>query len=341
MRFIQVGLGSFGKRWMQQLLYDPRAEPVALVDVSPENLEAAREEAQMASEQCFPTLEKALEKVEAEAVVCVTPPEYHREVVTTAMKAGLHAITEKPMAHNLEDCLAILKTARETGKTCVVSQNYRYAPPTWTLAQMVSAGAIGEVGQAKMDFYLGMDFKGGFRLEMEYPLLIDMAIHHFDLLRFITGLNPVRVSATAWNPPWSNYKGDASSLAAFEMENGARVIYNASWAAKGQHSDWNGNWQIEGDQGALLYGKNEITLYKVPSLYEVVQTESIPLEEPPALAQHYVLADFIDAVKNGNRPKTDVFDNIHSVSMVFAAVEAVKTGKTVSVLTDEVRELLQ
>ena len=103
------------------------------------------------------------------------------------------------MAEDLGDCISMVKTARVTGKTCAVSQNYRYSPETWTMAKMIERGEI--------DFYKGVDFGGGFRHEMEYPVLIDMSIYHFDRLRFITGLDAVTASGVSWNPPWSNYKG--------------------------------------------------------------------------------------------------------------------------------------
>lgn len=54
-------------------------------------------------------------------------------------------------------------------------------------------------------------------------------------------------------------------------------------------------------------------------------------EEPPLRGQHFVIQEFIEAVKTGRRPNTDVGDNIKSVSMVFATVKAMETGRTVRV----------
>ena len=102
---------------------------------------------------------------------------------------------------------------------------------------------------------------------MDFPLLVDMSIHHFDLIRFVTGLDPERVQGVAWNPPWSNYAGDCSSTVVFEMSNGARVVYSGSWCAKGQFCNWDGNWQIECDKGTLVYSRDNITHHSVPTLY--------------------------------------------------------------------------
>lgn len=331
MKFIQVGAGGFGKTWLNCLTANPKAKLEAIVDVNENTLKSACAEFNIDDSMAFSSLKKAVAATSADAVVCVTPPDYHRATIVEAVKAGLHVITEKPMANTMADCKAILKAVEQSGKICAVSQNYRYAPPTWSMAEIVKKRKIGEIGQVKIDFYKGHDFNGGFRHEMDYPVIIDMSIHHFDLIRFITGLNPVSVRGEAWNPPWSNYKGDCSSSLVFTMENNARIVYNASWCAKGDYCDWNGNWQIEGEKGTIIYKKGEITLNSAPDLYNVKQSTAVVQKEPKYLVQNFVLEDFMKAVKTGQRPATDVFDNIKSVAMVFAAVQAVKTGKTVKI----------
>ncbi|NQZ67408.1 MAG: Gfo/Idh/MocA family oxidoreductase, partial [Lentisphaeria bacterium] len=228
-------------------------------------------------------------------------------------------------------------------RTYVVSQNYRYTPDTWTIADLVRQGKIGEVGQVNIDFFLGMDFGGGFRHSMEHPLIVDMSIHHCDLIRFITGLNPVSVSGDSWNPPWSNYDGDVSNSLLFEMDNGARISYSGSWASKGIHCSWNGNWMIQGDKGSITYDKDGvITLHEVPGLYSVEKTTVIDkLEVPHGEGQAYVLNRFIHCIENGETPETIVDDNIFSVAMVYASVEAVESGKKVPVLDDAFLALLK
>ncbi len=331
MRFIQTGVGGFGKGWATRLSENPDVEIVGLVDLSDKALEAARDITGCDEAFCFHSLDEALSEIEADALVCVTPPEFHAECVIKAMKAGLDVITEKPMADTMENGLSMLRASKETGRTCVVSQNYRYQLHTWTMAELVRQGRIGSVGQAKLDFYLGNDFGGGFRHEMDYPLLIDMSIHHFDLIRFITGLNPVSVRGEAWNPRWSNYRGDASCSVVFEMEEGVRVLYNGSWCAKGQYSSWAGNWLVEGDKGSLQYRDDTITVRDIPELYKGSDPQTIPPKALQKDSQDFVLNDFIESIRNHTRPKTDVADNIYSIAMVFAAVEAVQTGKRVPI----------
>ena len=341
MKFIHVGVGGFGQCWVRVLKENKDAEVVALVDVKEEALKAACEVGGYSTDICFKSLEEALKKVEADAVVSSTPPAFHKHDVVTAMKAGLDVISEKPMSDSMAACKAMLKTTVETGRIYVVSQNYRYAPPMWTLAEIVRSGRLGAIGQVKMDFFMGVDFGGGFRHDMPFPVIIDMSIHHFDLIRFVTGLDAVNVSGSAWNPPWSNYKGDCSSTALFEMNNGARILYNASWCAKGGFCDWNGNWQIECEKGTVTYQNGEIRVLDVPKLYKVEKTEIVSHVSPPKIAQHYILDEFMRCVKARKRPNTEARDNIRSVGMVFATVKAMETGKKAEVLDAETMALLK
>jgi len=341
MRFIQVGVGGFGRCWVNVLKQSRQAKVVGMVDISDKALDEACQTGGYGRDICFTSLREALSKVEADAVVVVTPPAVHRQDVVSALKAGLHVISEKPMADSLADCKAMLQAAAKARRTYVVSQNYRYSEPTWTLAKLVRSGRLGAVGQVKVDFYKGVDFRGGFRHEMPYPLIIDMSIHHFDLMRFITGLDAESVQGAAWNPPWSNYKGDCSSTALFEMTGGARILYNASWCAKGDFCSWNGNWQIECEKGTVVYRDNQIQVLEAPKLYRVRKVKPVPFVKPPRLGQAYVLNEFIRCVKAGQRPATDVYDNIRSISMVFATVKAMQTGKKVPVLDPSVRQMLK
>lgn len=340
MRFIQVGVGGFGHVWVDCLKQAPDVDVVGLVDINDEALEKACETGGYPRSICYHSLDDVLGHVQADALVCVTPPELHRDAVVKGLQAGLHVISEKPMAASLADCKAMLAAAKETGMVYAVSQNYRYSPEMWTLAQIIGSDDLGDVGQVKLDFFKGVDFGGGFRHEMEYPLIVDMSIHHFDLMRFITGLNPLRVSGRSWNPSWSNYRGDCSSTALFEMDNGAHILYNGSWCSKGSFSDWNGNWQVECEKGTVIYHNGTITVHRVPDLYDNTDTVSVPLQAPPRQRQDYVLHDFMEAIQSGRKPATDVTDNIHSVAMVFATVNAMKSEQTVEVLDKETRQLL-
>ncbi|MDX2055952.1 MAG: Gfo/Idh/MocA family oxidoreductase [Polyangiaceae bacterium] len=329
MRCILIGVGGFGNVWVNTLKA-AGAHVVGLVDRDPNALAKAQAVLNVPTSGCFSELALALAGTKAEALICVTPPALHREHVVAGLRAGLHVISEKPMAESREDCQAMVLAAREAKRVYAVSQNYRYGTGMAALHRAVASGLIGKVGQVRIDFYKGHDFHGGFRHEMEFPVLVDMSIHHFDLLRYFTEANALRVSATAWNPPWSNYRGDASCSVLFEMERGVRAVYNASWCSQGSFSDWNGNWLLEGTRGSLTYEQGVIHHHEVDPHYAVRRVQGLPLIEPELTPQMRIFTDFTRAVAEGRQPETNCFDNINSVNMVFASVEAARTGRKIS-----------
>lgn len=340
MKLIQVGVGGHGGAWLDAAKKTPEAEIVGLVDISQENVKNQCRNFGLDEKLYYPTLKDALKHVKADGAVVVTPPRFHCGPVVEALEAGLHVISEKPMAEDMGECKKMVKAALKAKRIYMVGQNYRYGGGMWTLGNILRSGRMGQVGQVKVDFYLAMNF-GGFRQEMEYPLIVDMSIHHFDLIRFVTGLNPVDVSATGWNPVWSHYKHDCSSSAVFRMDNGAHVLYNGSWCSQGTFSDWNGNWQIECEKGTVVYEHGKITIHHTPSRYHVTSREECFTQPPSKEGQAYLLDEFIQSAKKGSRPATVCFDNIYSIGMVLATVDAMRSGKRVPVLDAETRRLVK
>lgn len=335
MKVIQIGVGGFGRWWLETVLGYPGVHLAALVDISEEALGEAGERSGLDKSLWFDDLEEAITAVDADVLLCVTPPLLHKAHTTLAMRSGLDVIVEKPLAIEMGDALAMAGVARETGRLMAVSQQYRYRPQTWTLNRQIAQGAIGELGQARIDFYKGWYFDhSDFRRTMADPLLVDMAIHHFDLLRFITGLEATSVQGESWNPPWSENSGDTSLNLTFTLSNGARFVYNASWAAQGDFDDWNGNWLLEGDKGSLRLAGNDIEWRQAIGKYQTEAPLLLQPSGPIVEGQGYVLADMMAARAEGRQPATSVFDNLHSLAMVMAAREAVRSGKREEVMSD-------
>ncbi len=93
MKFIQVGVGGFGKTWMGLLNKHPDVDVVALVDISDQALSAACEAYGYPHSIGYRELSEALAATQADALICCTPPEFHRESVATALESGLHVIS--------------------------------------------------------------------------------------------------------------------------------------------------------------------------------------------------------------------------------------------------------
>src|SRR5688572_32120979 len=252
LRLIQCGVGGFGGGWVrEQSSKSPDFDLVAIVDVSEKALADAGQAVGVPPGRRFPTLEAALDNVEADAVLTVTPPAVHAAHARLAFARGLHVMTEKPLADTIDNAREMVELSRRAGRQLVVSQNYRFTPVIQEMKRLVAAQALGEFGHGHLDFYIPADFTGTFRETMEFPLLVDMAIHHLDLIRCITGRNVVCVTAQTFRPAWSWYQHDPGLKMLLELEGGIPFSYSGDWSARGRATSWNGDWRLQCAKGSL------------------------------------------------------------------------------------------
>jgi len=337
LKLIQCGVGGFGKGWLEnQTSKAADFEVVAIVDLSREALEAAGKICSLPADRQFSSLENALEQVEADAVLTVTPPPVHVQHARLAFKKGLHLITEKPLASTLVEAHEMIALAKASGRQLAVSQQYRYSAPMQKFRQLVKEKAIGELGHGDIDFYIPADFTGTFREKMEFPLLLDMAIHHVDLIRALTGRDIIKVTAHSFRPSWSWYQHDPGLKMLLELEGGMPFSYSGDWSARGHSTGWNGHWRLQGSEGSLNFAKNSndgqdrIFLARSErwSKNETCEEVPIPVVERPGQAE--VLHRFAQAIRTGVPSETSGEDNLRSLAVIFAAMKSVKEGRSVT-----------
>jgi predicted dehydrogenase len=331
-RAVVVGAGGISNAWFPPLLKE-KVEVVGVVDMNPE---AARKQIERYELSCeaHTDLATTLKELQPDFVCDLTIPEAHCEVTTTALKNGCHVVSEKPMSASMAQARKMVRTAEETGKMYMVSQSRRWDGNHEVVQRVLEGNKIGDVTTINCDFYLGAHF-GGFRDEMPSPLILDMAIHHFDQARYFSGLDPVSVYAHEFNPKGSWYKGDVAASCIFEMSNGAIFTYRGSWCAEGFHTSWNGNWRIIGDKGTLLYAQDEAPRAQVVAGNSGFNRPLTDVKIPAPRIKHYgmhgALREMLAFLRTGKVPQTECHDNIKSLAMVFAAMESSRKGKRIPV----------
>jgi predicted dehydrogenase len=331
MRLIQCGVGGMGKAWRDNATTSsPDFDVVAIVDPNEMVLHEAGEQLNVPREARFVDLKPALRKMQADAVLTVTPPPVHLQHAKLAFEHGLHLLTEKPIADNLKNAKLMVKLAADAGKQLVVAQNYRYHAPMQAMRRLVSEAPVGAVGHGHLDFYIAAEFTG-FRQTMQFPLLIDMAIHHMDLIRATTGRNIAKVTAQTFRPGWSWYDHHPGLKMLLELDDGTAFSYSGDWSALGRQTSWNGNWRLQCAQGSIHLEKGNVSVARCEKWCKNETEEAI--EVPPAEqnGQARLLADFADAIRTGTPAPTSGADNLWSFGAVMAGVVSATKGKTVDV----------
>ncbi len=327
LRMIVVGTGTMGRAWLEVQRDDGRWTLAALVDVAPDALNAAGAAFGVPEEQRYGSADAAFEQVAADAVLVVTPPETHRVISIAALSRGLPVFSEKPLAANLADGIAVLRAARQSGALLMVGQSRRWMPHIVALRDAVRNGRIGELGYITCQFRVPFRF-GGWRDSMPEVLIEDLAIHHFDTIRFIAGRNGQRVFAYSFRPAWSWFRGNSCASVNLQLTGDVPVNYFGSWVARGPRSSWDGELIVAGSEGALLLRDDE-SVWIFSGEDETPRPLELPRLEPAGMARG--LDIFTRALRGEAAPEPDGEDNIFSLALTSAAVASSRTGMTVDV----------
>lgn len=202
-RYVLVGTGNRGTTmWGRDLLdgWGDRLELVGICDTNAMRAERAR--AMMPTNAAIWTdLAACLADTTPALVIVCTPDDTHDDIVVAALEAGADVITEKPMVTTAAKIARIRDAETRTGRRVDVAFNYRFAPTARKIRELIVADAIGTVTSVDFHWYLDTDHGANyFRRWHAYrahsgSLFVHKATHHFDLLNWYLGSDPVAVMA--------------------------------------------------------------------------------------------------------------------------------------------------
>ena len=327
-RMMQVGLGDFGRRWMKIVSGHPSWEYAAIATRNGKVRDECGDEYGVPANRRFGTLSEAFSAgVEADAVLVTTPHFRHLEEVTVALDHGCSVLVEKPLAGDLESCLMLREKARHSSGVLMVGENYRFGDGARRMRGIVESGAVGTPEFVCIQYFVGHEFpKGDWRNDYEYPVLIENATHQFDLLRYVTGTDPVKVYCSAFGSARTPHWPKPNVSAHFEMDSGLMFDFAASWSYGEFRTPWEGIWRLYGSRGSIMWVENRIII-AAGGKRETIALPSMPSDH----TRSATFDEFSNALEEGRRPTVDIEDNIRTVGMVFGAIRSSESGMPVSV----------
>lgn len=337
LKAVLVGCGGMSGAWLKTASALPGLVIAGLVDVREEAARQRQAEFHLDGAAVGTDVTAMLEAIRPDIVFDVTVPEAHTAVTLAALEHGCHVLGEKPMADSMTNARRMVAAAQAAGRLYAVIQNRRYTRPIRRVREFLRAQPIGGLTTVNCDFYIGAHF-GGFRDRMQHVLLLDMAIHTFDMARFLAGADARAVYCREWNPQGSWYDHDASAIAIFEMDAGGRPIvftYRGSWCAEGLNTTWESDWRFVGEQGSAKWdggdGFQAQAVTETGGFFSKHRDLALPELDTAGRDQGHasLIAEFVDCVRSGGTPGTLCTDNIKSLAMVFGAIESADTGRRV------------
>lgn len=325
-----AGLGVRGRHWAQVIQGSPRAELVALVDPAAAALERAQDEFGP-----LPAYESVMAALAArddfDALVLANPPLGRQAIVEAATARKLPMLIEKPLALDLHEAAQLVRIAEAGGVSLMVGLNFRYLAVTQAMMRLLAEEAVGRAEFARFTYERWRDGRrpdlNDYPLVMQQPMLWEQSIHHFDLMRYVYGQEPVRLQCQIWNPSWSMYRHDSNVAALIEFDGGMRVNYQGTWqgnwAAPGfeWRSDCTGGIITQREQfGDLHYARRD-------------DGDLTPILLPPherwISETRALFAAFVEHVLDGAELQCSGRDHLMSLAMLQACIESSATGSGV------------
>lgn len=326
-RFVLLGTGFMARLWMKTMQAREDCEVVGIASRRDLPEELHRDLCIAPGTPRYGSWEEAVDRCEADGVLVTLPEAMHPGAVIGALRAGRHVLCEKPLSTDLSGARSVFEEAqRHPGRVVMVNQNFRWRPHIQAFRKAVREGLAGPPGHILCECRQQIHRKtvDAWREKMPEPYLLDFAIHHFDLLRFLTGDEPVRLTGMSFRPPWSWFESSPAAAAILTLRSGAVVSYGGTMVSRGLETPQEGLITVIGEKGTLhLDGESRVTLHG--------QGEVCTLPQEPIAGGElgYAMTEFLEAVRGKREPETHLAEHIRSLAIPLAVMESARRGASI------------
>ena len=153
-----------------------------------------------------------------DAVTIAAPTHLHHPIALTCIARGIHVLVEKPIASTVEQGRDIIAAAREAGVTLMIGHVERFNPAVEAIKEAIRNEDILSIAITRV---------GPFPPRMSnVGVVIDLAVHDIDLIRWFTDSDIVEVQ-----PQMSNAVAEREDIALlqFRTANGVLAHINTNW----------------------------------------------------------------------------------------------------------------
>lgn len=310
---------------------------IALCDTDPSRLAAARLLAPRASP--FETADALLACEAIDAVVIALPTAAHAACAISAFDMGKHVYLEKPIAINLADGAHVVAAWERSQRVGMIGFNYRFNRLHQDTARLVARGTIGRVLEVRTTFTTAPRELPAWKKTRNSGggVLLDLASHHVDLVRFLIQDEIVEVRAEVQS---LRSECDTARLT-FRLSGG--TVVESYFAFAGIEED---RIEIRGELGSLVVDRYRSLGVERPELQRNWLGGLKRLARVGAGARHFVdklrsqlnepsfriaLETFVHAVRTGSRITPNLHDGLRSLGVILAAEESAHLGHSVTV----------
>ncbi|WP_294275125.1 Gfo/Idh/MocA family oxidoreductase [uncultured Sphingomonas sp.] len=194
-----VGLGRYAELIMSKFAECDQSRLAALVSGTPEKLARFGEEYGVPESHrySYADFDRIRDNPDVDIVYVILPNAMHAEYTVRAAKAGKHVMCEKPMAVSVAECRTMIAACRAAGRKLMIGYRSRFEPHNRLAIDLARKGFVGPTRIITADHGFNAQ-PNQWRLDRTLSgggSLMDIGIYSLNATRYLTGEEPVEVSA--------------------------------------------------------------------------------------------------------------------------------------------------
>jgi predicted dehydrogenase len=334
--FAIVGLGKFAQEQMMPAFKDCKhARITALVSGSPDKAKrlAAEYGVDAKGIYSYDTFDTIKDNPAVDIVYIVLPPGLHAAYTVRAARAGKHVLCEKPMAGTVAECQQMIDACQQAGKKLMIAYRAQFEPFNLDAIARIRRGELGRVMQITADHGRIVNPTGDkadeWRVQKKLAgggSLMDIGIYSLNAARYLTGEEPVEVTALEMSDKSDPRFREVEDRVHFTLRFPSGVLASCTSAYSTQEVK---RYRVFGDKAWLdLDPATDYYEHKM-TLGDKEGQRSPRLKEGKQFAAE--LDHMAECVLENKAPKTGGAEGLRDIRLVLAIYEAARTGRRVKV----------
>jgi predicted dehydrogenase len=266
---------------------------------------------------------------ELEGVIVTTPNDTHRDVILQALESRLAVYVDKPIAHTLEDAVAIDAAVNSSGAAFAVGHSARRLGGHREIKRWHTDGRLGDISLVEANFSnergLELDETTWRFYSSKSPggSLIQLGVHHADNLQYLLG--PVRAVNANVKKLYTRAEVPDAAMVICEFESGVLGYLGSGWASPGVYT-----MNVLGTKANLFYDldfthwndSHEADKYSMLRVQFYGESDRRPVDLPPSDMFREQLEEFALAIRGETTVEVGATEAINALAVVRAGLES-------------------
>ncbi len=329
---MRIGIMSFAHLHAEAYISNlKKVSDVEFLGIADENLGRGRYFSELYGVRQFNSYDELL-KEKPDGVVICSENTYHRPLAEMAANAGVHVLSEKPLALSMEDCHSVIDTCEKNGVFLMTAFPMRFSASIMEVKKFLDQGGLGKVmamtgtnqGQVPShhrSWFVDKHLAGG-------GAMLDHTVHLADIYRWYLNSEVVEVYAQSNHIIQAGIVDvETGGLLMLSFENGTFATIDFSWSRPKRFSTWGGlAIELIGEKGVV-----DVDAFRTNLNIHGGAEQHFRLHPVGSDANQDMINEFCAAIREDRQPRVSGYDGMKAFEVADAAYQSAQSGKPVRI----------